>query len=87
MSGCVMCARLEGAEGDDLSTLIEPIHRRLRLDLQAEHPPLLHDGLVQRKVGLMQDDRCAERPFRTADAGDVIEMGVGQQDVRHAEGR
>ena len=70
-----------------LSTLVEPIHRRLWLDLQAEHQPLLHDGLVQREIRFVQHDRCAERPLRTADAGDVIEMGVRQQDVRDAQGR
>ena len=33
----------------------------------------------------MQPDRHAERLLRGRDAGDVIEMGVGQQDVADRE--
>ena len=56
------------------------IDRRLRIHAQAEHFSLLHDLFVEEIVGLVQPDRHAERRLRFRDAGDVIEVGVRQQD-------
>ena len=56
------------------------IDGRLRLDAQPEHLPLLDDLFVEKVVVLVQPDRHAERRLRPADAGDVIEVGVRQQD-------
>ena len=61
--------------------LVEEIDRRLGLRLAAEGMPLLHDGAVEKIVVLVQPDRDAEGRFGAADAGDVIEVRVGQQDV------
>ena len=73
------------AERPGALTVIELVDRRLRVDLEPERLSLLHDRLVQEVVVAVQHDRRAERFLRPADAGDVIEVGVRQQDVANRE--
>ena len=61
--------------------VVEEVHLRLRFDLQPEHLSLLHDRFVEEVVVPVQPDRHAQRLLRRADAGDVIEVRVRQEDV------
>jgi hypothetical protein len=70
-----------GAERQRPVRLIEKVDRRLGLDRKAERPALLHDRFVQEVVGLVQAHRHAEHLLRAFDAGNVIQVRVGQQDV------
>ncbi len=81
MARGVMDAHFVAAERDRFRQVVERIDRRLRLDPNPEHHSLLHDGVVQRTVVGMQHHRGSRRRPGAADAGDVIEMGVRQQDV------
>ena len=81
MSRRVMRARLAAAERDDLSRRVEHVDRRLRLHVQAEHHARLDGALVEKQVVAVQIHRDAERPLGGADAGHVIDVSVGEQDV------
>ena len=81
----VVRPHLVGPEGDHLSRRIENVDRRRRLDAQSEQGPLAHRLLVEKQIVAMEVDRRAQRPFRSRDAGDVIDVSVGQQDVAKAQ--
>jgi CheY-like chemotaxis protein len=68
-------------EPDRLAGRIEPIDRRLRLDLQSEHSPGFDRPLIQEQVVAVQVDVDSERPLGGGDTGDVIDVRVRQQDV------
>ena len=61
--------------------VIEHVDRRRRIDLKAEHRALLDGALVQKQVVAVEINGHAKRPLRGRDAGDVIDVRVGQQDV------
>ena len=60
--------------------VVKVVHRRLPIHAKAEHQSLLHDLFVQEVVGLVQPDGHAERRFRPGNAGDVVEVGMRQED-------
>src|SRR5690606_7658291 len=60
-------------------TVEESIDRRLALDLEPEHLSLFDDAVVEKQVLAVQPDWHAERGFRAAHAGDVVEVRVRQQ--------
>ena len=65
--------------------LVEEIHGRLCLDLEAEGSPLLNHAFIKKVVGLVETDGDAKRSLRAPDAGDVIEVRVGEQYVAHLQ--
>ena len=65
--------------------VIELVDRRLWVDIEPERLSLLHDGLVEEIVVAVQHDRRAERFLGPADAGDVVEVGMSEQDVANRE--
>ena len=71
------------------STLLScelPVGRRLRLRANPEHLTLLHDGVVEKAVGGMEVYRqCAERVAHAPHTGDVIQVGMGQQNRRRLQ--
>jgi CheY-like chemotaxis protein len=80
MTGCVMRSGFTGAKRDDVARCVEPIDRRERLDADAEHRGLFGRALVEEHVVAVQVHRDAERPLRRRYAGDMIDVGVRQQD-------
>ena len=81
MARRVMDARFVGAEGNDLRRLVEPVDRRLRLDLQAEHRAHLDRALVQEEIVLVQANRHIQCPLGGGHTGHMIDVRVRQQDV------
>ena len=79
--GCVVWSRLAVAEPDDLVRGIEHVDRRQRVDVHAEQGALLGRVFVQKQIAAMEVDGHTERPLCDADAGHVIDMGVGEQNV------
>ena len=67
-------------------TVVDRFLRYVRIDTQAEHRPLLDGAFVQEQIRVVQEDRHAESPLRGRDAGDVIDVRVGQQDALHRQG-
>src|SRR5262245_24473866 len=66
--------------------LVEEIHRRLWFGLEAEHQALLNDAVVEKQILAMETNRrFGERLFGAPHAGDVVEMGVRQQNVFDVE--
>ena len=61
--------------------VVEHVDGRLLLDLEPEHRALLRRRLVQKQIVLMEVNRRVERILGSADAGDVIDVRVRQQDV------
>ena len=80
MTRCVMRLGDKITEADELTGRVETIDRRRLLDLQAEHPRVKGRLVVQRQIVAMEVNGNAKRAFRLADAGDMIEVGVRQQD-------
>jgi len=85
MPRCVVHRDLVFAEPQDLPWLVEAVDPGLRLDAKAEHHPLLHDGLVEKVVGLVQPDRNLQDLFRTRDASHVVQVRVCQKDGVHVQ--
>ena len=81
MAGRVMHAHLVAPEAHRVFTLVEEIHGRLFLRRKPERHALLDDALVEEVVVVVETDRNAKRSLRAADARDVVEMGVREQDV------
>jgi hypothetical protein len=81
VAGSVMGPRVVVAKRDDLPGRVEHVHRRWRLDAQPEHCPLADGVLVEKQIVAMEMDRRAQRPLRGGDAGDVVDVGMREQDV------
>ena len=81
MTRRVVRPHFAGAEHDDVARRVEHIDRRLGLDRQAKHRPRLDGALVEKQIVPMQVDGRAEESLRGRHAGDVIDVGVGQQNV------
>ncbi len=75
------------SERDGFATLIRAIWWWLTLHVKSEHESLLNDGVVQGTVCVVEPHWRLERRFGAADPGDVIEMRVGQQNVRDRQPR
>lgn len=73
------------AEGQRLARFVEMIDGWLMLDIESEHPSLFDHTRVQELVVAMEPDVHAKTRFGLADTGDVIEVSVRQQDLRHAD--
>ena len=73
------------AESPRTGTVVEAVDRRLGFDLETEHLPLLDDGFVEWVIVAVQYDGRAEHLLGPSDAGDVIEVGVGQEHVANRE--
>lgn len=65
-----------------LRTVVTVDRRQVGIDLEAEPKAHRHRVLVEEQVVAMQMDRRTERALRNADARHVVDMRVGQQDVR-----
>ena len=85
MAGRVMHPRGISAEGPGAWTVVEEIDRRLGSDLESERLALLHDSLVEKVVVAVQHDGRAEHLLRAPDTGDVVQVGVRQQNVANRE--
>ena len=81
----VMDGRGAGAEPNRLPAREEPIDRRLRLDVEAEHPSHLDRPFVDEEVVAMQVNRNIERALRGGDARDVIDVSVREEDAANGE--
>ena len=85
VSGRVQHADLVLPEAQRLLPLVEVVDRGLRLDAQSEHLSLLDDPLVEEVVGAVQPDRNGQGVFCRGDAGDMVQVSVGQQDADDRE--
>ena len=81
VTGCVIRLRREIAKADDFAGCIEVIDGRLRLDAQAKHAALFDGLFVQEQIVAMERDRHVEHSFGASDAGDVVDVGMGQQNL------
>jgi CheY-like chemotaxis protein len=81
VSGRMVHLDLEVAEQQSLTIGVEVIDGWHWLDLQSEHFPVLDRALVQEGVVLVHVDRHIERPLRRRNAGDVIHVRMGQENV------
>jgi PleD family two-component response regulator len=79
MAGSVVDAGLVVAKRKRLGT-VEDIDRRRLPDLESEQRTLLNGHVVQELVVAVQVDGNVERLFRSGDTGDVVDVGVRQQD-------
>ena len=79
MTGRVMRARLAVPERHHLARCVELVHSRRWIDAKAEHRAHLDGALVEKQVVPVQVHRRAQRPLGGADAGDVIDVRVGEQ--------
>ena len=61
------------------------INGRLRLDVETEQPSMLDGVLVQEQIIAMQADRYVEHTFGARHAGDMVHVGVGQQNPRQRD--
>jgi CheY-like chemotaxis protein len=77
----VMGPRVVVAERDRLPGRIEHVHRRWRLEAQAEHLSLADGVLVEKQIVTMEMDRRAQRVLRRGDPGDVVDVGVREKNV------
>jgi CheY-like chemotaxis protein len=73
------------AEADDLSRFIEVIDRWLAFDVKAKHPAMFHCVVVQKQIITVEVHRHIEGTFRGAHAGHVIDVRMGQENVRHLD--
>ena len=73
------------AKADDFSRFIEVIDRRLPLNLEAEHPAVLHRSVVQKQVVAVEAHRHIEDAFRPADTGHVVDVRVRQENPRQLD--
>lgn len=77
---------LEITEGKHVVWFVERVdRRRWRIHIEAEHRPELHGALVQEQVGAVQVNRDAEDLLGAMDAGDVIDVRMGQQNAVEAD--
>ena len=53
--------------------------------MQPEHRTRFDRSIVEKQIVAMQVDRHVQRPLRGADAGDVIDMRVGQENVANRQ--
>ena len=81
MTRSVKRARLAVAERDDLARRVELVHRRRRIHAKAEHPAHFDGALVEKQVVAVKVHGDAKRPLCGADAGHVIDVSVGEQNV------
>jgi len=81
MTGRVKRACLAVAEWDDLARRVEHVHRRRRIHAKAEHLAHLDGTLVEKQVVTVEVDGDANRPLSSADAGHVIDVRMGEQNV------
>ena len=84
MARRVVHAHLVVAEVDRRH-VVEDVDRGRLTDLEAEQRALLHGAFVEEQVVPVQIDRHVVGVFRRADAGDVIDVRVGQQDRLHLD--
>jgi CheY-like chemotaxis protein len=73
------------AKPDHFARRIKVINGRLRLDVETEQPSMLDSVLVQEQIIAMQGDRYVEHAFGPRHAGDMVHMGVGQQNLRERD--
>ena len=73
------------AKRNHLAGRVVAVDWRLRLHLQPEHRARLDRALVQEQIVAMQVHRHAERAFRGSDAGHVVDVRVGQQDMANRQ--
>ncbi len=78
-------SRLVVAERHDLSGRIELVHRWQGIDVKPEHRALFDGPLVQEEIVTVQVDRRAECALGGRDAGDVIDVGMGEQNGAHRQ--
>ena len=81
VTGRVVRPHFTGSERDDLARLVIGVDRRRRLDAHAEHGTGLHRLIVEKDIVAVQIDRHIEGALRGRDAGDVIDVSVGEQYV------
>ena len=76
-----MDAKAQAPDLDFLSRGQIPVGRRLWLDPNPEHAPLLGDRIVQKAIcGMQMNRQRSEGLAQIADAGDVIEVRMREED-------
>jgi CheY-like chemotaxis protein len=80
VSGCVIRPGLEVAEVKGIVRRIEVIDWWLRFDGQTKETSILDGLFVKGQVVVVERHRHPERALGGGHAGDVIDVGVGQQD-------
>ncbi len=81
MTRSVKRASLAVAERDDLPRGIELVDWRRRIHAKTEHHAHLDGTLVEEEVVTVEIHRDTQRPLGGADAGHVIDVSVGEQNV------
>jgi CheY-like chemotaxis protein len=82
----VMRARLEVAKRNRFPRRIEAVDwRRRRVDRQAEQLALLHGVLIEKQIAPVKVNRHVERTLGRRDAGHVIDVGMGEENVQDLE--
>ena len=81
----VMRRRQAVSERDRLAGLVKTIDGRLRLDAQSEHPSHLDRLIVEKQIVSMQVDGNAQRALGGRHTGNVIDVGMSEQDVLDCE--
>ena len=85
MTRSVMGARLAVAERDDLPRRVEIVDWRRRIHAKTEHHAHLDGTLVEKEVVAVQIHGDTQRPLCGADAGHVVDVSVGEQNVPDGE--
>ena len=85
MAWCVMRSCDEIAEANHLVGFIEMIDWWGLIDLEAKQSSVLDGLVVQKQIVAMKRHRNVQRAFRGAHAGDVVDVRMGQQDVRQRD--
>lgn len=81
MPRCVIRTDLQIAQRKSLASAVVVVDRWRRLEFQAEHPTHVHGAFIEKRIGPVKPDRHLQSPPGGGHAGDVIEVGVGEQDV------
>jgi hypothetical protein len=73
------------AESNDFVGCIEVIDRRRLFDLEPKQSAVLDGLVVQEEIVAMKIDWNVERAFRGADAGNVVDVRMRQQNTRQRD--
>jgi CheY-like chemotaxis protein len=85
MTGRVQRPYLDRAKWQNLTRRVEHVDRGRRRYGKTEHGALLHGVLIQEQIGLVEIDRHTERRLRRRHTGDVIHVGMGQENAANSQ--
>jgi hypothetical protein len=69
-----------GPDRETLAVVQHHVGRRGRIELEPEPAALFRQAVIERAIGGMEVDRGAGGPVHRGQAGDVIQVGVGEPD-------